>query len=409
MVKLAVISDLHLGFKTGSERKEDAYSQAAKAFSKALSEDPDIIILLGDIFHKKIPSQETLGESISFFSELNRKFNKFVKIRKLKENKLVESGRIPSIVTIYGTHERRNPGKVNPVHILEKANLIHCLNKDSILIQINGQRIGLHGLSGVHDTFAKKELLDWNPKPFDKAFNLFLIHQTFNDIIPTNNSEFLEFKDLPEGFDMYLLGHIHWKIEEKHPITKKPILVPGSTIRTQLREIESKIEKGFYIINIVQDRIRTKFVPITTRPFFFEKIKIENQKPSEIVTNVTEKIDNILNKKPKDKALVKFKIEGKLAEGFLPADLQIKSLTKKYSDKLFLNIDTSNVTSSDLEKRESFLQKIMQRKESVESIGLQLLMNSLKSSDPIIEEIFTSLSEDDLERAKGLINQIKMK
>ena len=73
MVKIAIISDLHLGFSPDSEREKDCYEQAADAFNKALAEEPDMIILIGDIFHKKIPAQETLGNAITFFSEANKR------------------------------------------------------------------------------------------------------------------------------------------------------------------------------------------------------------------------------------------------------------------------------------------------------------------------------------------------
>lgn len=409
MVKIVVISDLHLGFKSDSELEGDSYIQASEAFIKALGENPDLILLLGDLFHKKIPSQETLGKSITFFSELKKQFNKYIKIHKIENNKFTRDKRIPAIISIYGTHERRNPNRVNPVHILEKANLLYCLNKESILVQINGQRIGIHGLSGVHDHFAKEELKKWNPKPIDNALNLFLVHQTFKELIPTNSYNFLEFKDLPIGFDVYLLGHIHWKFEGEHPVSKKPIIIPGSTIRTQLREIESTIEKGFYLLNFLQDRLRINFVNIETRPFIFERIKISKRKPSEIITEISEKLDFILNKKLDKKPLIRFKLEGELADGFLPVDIQPKSLIKKYSEKMILNIDISDVFSSDLKQRKKFLQKIIDRKESIETIGLELLMKSLNLSDPIVEELFNSLSEEDLERARETVERLEMK
>ena len=407
MVKIAVISDLHLGFTPDSEREKDCYEQAADAFNKALDEEPDMIILIGDIFHKKIPAQETLGNAITFFSEVNTKLGKEIKVLE-REGKERKKGRFPAIVTIYGTHERRNEGKLNPVHILEKANLLYCLHKESILTQFDGVRIGLHGLSGVHDKFAKNELFDWNPKPFDRAVNLFLIHQTFNDIIPTNDEEFLEFQDLPEGFDLYLLGHIHWNLEDKHPVSKAPILVPGSTIATQLRDIESKKPKGFYMISILHGQTRIKFVPIKTRPFIFEKMDVNGRKPSEILSMLSEKISTLLKESYWKKPIFRLKLEGNLAEGFSPVDLQLKPLIDRYDSKAILKIDKSSLTSSELEKRKSFLQGLIDEKESVNKIGLDILMKSLNFSDPRLEELFDFLSEGDIESAEEVINKLEL-
>ncbi|UCD04221.1 MAG: metallophosphoesterase [Candidatus Woesearchaeota archaeon] len=407
MVKIAVISDLHLGFSPDFEREKDCYEQAANAFNKALSEDPNLIILIGDIFHKKIPAQETLGNAITFFSEVNKRMGKEVRVLE-KEGGKKEVDKIPAIITIYGTHERRNAGKMNPVHILEKAKLLYCLHKESILAQFDGVRIGIHGLSGVHDKFARTELENWRPKPFERAVNLFLIHQTFNDIIPTQDEDLLEFNDLPTGFDLYLLGHIHWNLEDKHPVSKAPILVPGSTIATQLRGIESKKEKGFYLLNIIHGQTKIKFIPIKTRPFIFEKIDVGDKKPSEILTLLSEKISSFLKEDYRKKPIFRFKLEGKLAEGFSPVDLQLKPVIDRYSNKAILKIDKSSLTSSELEKRKSFLQGLIDEKESVNKIGLNILMKSLDFSDPKLEELFDCLSEGDIESAEEVISKLKL-
>lgn len=408
MVKIAIISDLHLGFSPDSEREKDCYEQAADAFNKALSEEPNMIILLGDIFHKKIPSQETLGNAITFFSEVNKKLTNEINVLE-KEGGKKQIKNVPAIITIYGTHERRNVGKINPVHILEKANLLYCLHKESILTQVDGVRVGIHGLSGVHDSFAREELANWRPKPFERAINLFLIHQTFNDIIPSREDDFLEFRDLPSGFDLYLLGHIHWNLEDKHPISKAPILVPGSTIATQLRDIESKKEKGFYMLSIIHGQTKVKFVPIKTRPFVFEKINVNGKKPSEILTFLSEKISILLKKEYSKKPIFRFKLEGKLAEGFSPVDLQLKSIVDRYEPKAILKIDKSILTSSELEKRKSFLQGLIDEKESVNKIGLDILMKSLDFSDPRLEDLFECLSAGDIEGAEEVLDGIELK
>lgn len=407
MVKIAVISDLHLGFSPDSEREKDCYEQAADAFNKALSEEPDIILLIGDLFHKKIPSPETLGNAITFFREVNRGLKKSVKI--LDKTGEFDKKEIPAIITIYGTHERRALGKLNPVYILERANLLYCLHKESILLQMDGLKIGLHGLSGVHDKFAKNELREWNPKPFPNAVNIFLIHQTFNDIIPTKDEDLLEFSDLPIGFDIYLLGHIHWRIEDKHPISKAPILVPGSTIVTQLRDIESISEKGFYILDIKYGQTKINFIPIKTRPFIFEELKTVNQTPSEILNCISEKITSNLKKDYWKKPIIRFKVEGTLAKGFSPIDLQTKDLIEKYKNKAILKIDKSDLSSLELQKRKSFLQSLIDETESIDKIGLSILMKSLNFSDPNLEDFFDCLSEGDIEGAEEVLNNLKIK
>ena len=99
-MRIAVISDLHLGFKFGEERGEDAFRNANEAFSKALEEKVNLILLPGDIFHDKVPRPEIIGRAIELFARLN----KIPKIKvinlKSKEKDEMLNQEIPAIVTI---------------------------------------------------------------------------------------------------------------------------------------------------------------------------------------------------------------------------------------------------------------------------------------------------------------------
>ena len=95
---------------------------------------------------------------------------------------------------------------VNPVQLLEKAGLIYNLHEESVLVKVDSMQgtgtIGLHGLSGVPDKYAKESMDKWAPKPFSGVKNLLMIHQTFKDLIPATPENVLEYKDMPTGFDM---------------------------------------------------------------------------------------------------------------------------------------------------------------------------------------------------------------
>jgi len=79
-----------------------------------------------------------------------------------------------------------------------------------------------------------------NKKTPNQMHNVFMIHQTFRELIPDVRQDAISYANLPPGFSIYILGHIHWRVEDKHPFTDAPIIVPGSTIRTQLRKIEAQ-------------------------------------------------------------------------------------------------------------------------------------------------------------------------
>jgi DNA repair protein SbcD/Mre11 len=402
-MKIAVISDLHLGFQFGTERGEDAFRNASEAFSKALEEKVDLVLLPGDIFHDKVPKPEVISRAIELFAYL-KKIPKIKVINlKSKEEDQILNQEIPAIITIYGTHERRNPGSVNPVQLLEKAGFLTHLHAESALIEVGKERIGIHGLSGIPDQFAIQAMESWNPQPFPQIPNFLLIHQTFKELIPDVKQNVMSYANLPRGFNLFILGHIHWRVEDKHPFTETPILVPGSTVRTQLRKIEAEREKGFYIININEDKFNISFKNLeNVRKFFYEIINVNGKKPSELVTEIQERISIILKTHTKKiSPLIRFKLKGVLAEGFLPTDLNFTPIQKKFSERTILYFDRSKIESSQLGERAKLLYNLKQNKVSVEEIGMKLLLENLKITDPKqakdMQEIFEKLVEGNLE------------
>lgn len=405
MLKLAIISDLHLGFKYGSERGEDSFKNAEKAFETALKEEPHLILIPGDIFHDKIPSLKILGRAIELFTKVNKlmKTNP-VLLKKIKGGKTKQQKKIiPPIICIWGTHERRHAESVNPVQVLEKAGLLYCLHAESVLVEAGYDKIGLHGLSGVPEVYAADALKSWSPEPFPNTPNVFLIHQNFKELLPVD--EALSYKDLPKGFDLFVLGHIHWQSETKHPTFNTPIIIPGSTVATQITKIESKKSKGIYIAEFSRQKGSTRFIKIPTRPLFYEKLDVSRQRPNEISVLILQKINEYLKKDFSVKPLLKIKLEGVLAEGFSPSDLNINSIIKDCKDKISLSIDKSKLVSAMLERQSELLQQLKEKKLSIEQLGLEILNKNLKSEIDItrLEAVFNFLSNDELEKAEEIL------
>lgn len=403
-MKIAVIADLHLGFAWGTEREQDSFRNAEEAFSKALGEKPDIILLLGDIFHDRIPRPEILAPTIELFARVNKSL-KQIKILSIVKDKKEEiaSGKLPAIIGIYGTHERRSIHSINPVQTLTKANLLHYLHAESILLDINGERLGIHGLSGVPEAYAKDTLISWNPTPFPQARNIILFHQDFKELIP--NPEALCFADLPKGFDLILLGHIHWRVEDKHPEFKTPILLPGSTVTTQLKDKEAKIKKGFYLIEI-KNEIHVKFKELEkVRPFEYIVVNVNKKKPSDILIEITETINKQIKYQQGElKPIYKFKLKGEL-EGFMPTDLNFKSVVDKFKDKAIVVVDKSKISSSKLSEKAKLLFDVKSKKLSIDQLGLDLLAKNLKAKDKTkVEELFNFLAEGDLKKVEEIIS-----
>ncbi len=123
MLKLAVLSDFHLGFGQGTERYEDSFKNASLALELAAKSGPNLILLVGDIFHEKIPKPEVLAKAIEMFTKVGRllKSNPLL-VKRIKNNKIEEVKKVISpMICIWGTHERRHAQSVNPVQLLEKT------------------------------------------------------------------------------------------------------------------------------------------------------------------------------------------------------------------------------------------------------------------------------------------------
>src|SRR3990172_6326764 len=296
-MKIAFISDIHLGFAYGTERQEESFQNFKQAFELALKDKPDLILLGGDIFHDRIPRQEILGRAIELFTELNSKLKKVLMIKKVARNKEVSEKKelVPAVIGIWGTHERRHADSVNPVQLLEKAGLMYVLHAESILVEVGYEKIGLHGLSGVPEDYSRDALLSWKPEPFDNSHNVMLLHQNLAELIPVEGN-YIKFSDLPEKFDLFLFGHFHWRYEDEHPKSKAPIIIPGSLVVTQLNQREASAEKGFFLIDLPPEKKLKEitFKTIVTRPAHYILLECKDRRPAEIHLNIVEAIKKVL-------------------------------------------------------------------------------------------------------------------
>jgi double-strand break repair protein MRE11 len=404
-MRIAVIGDMHLGFDHHGLRKNDSFINAKEAFDIAISEKVDLIIQTGDVFHERLPKPEVISPAIKLFNSL-KKLNtpKLVtQVRNKQETLLTQE--IPPVVLIYGNHEKRPPGYVNPLHVLHNAGSVHLLEKDSVVIEAGKERIGIHGLSNVSELFAKETVKDWNPKAFPNMKNLFLIHQNFQELLPHQPPETMSYSDLPTNMDYHILGHIHWAQSDKHPSTKAPIVLPGSTVMTEMKRIESKSKKGILILDI-KENISSKFIELKkSRILHYEVIEIKNNKPSEITAKIQEDIIKKIEYHTHELIpLLKYSLRGELADGFIPSDVSFRALTKKYKDKAIIKIDKSKLTSKAVGEKAKLISDLKQNKISIESLGVKILAKEMKMKNTAkLNDLFTALSQGDLDIAENLL------
>ncbi len=405
-MRIAIFSDTHLGFEYGSERGEDSFLQAGEAIDKALS--ADLILLAGDLFDSRVPRQEVFAKALELFQKPLHVHGKRAKLIELRTEKprelspLIFQG-IP-IITVFGTHERRARELVNPVQALERAGFLLNLHCESALIEAAGEKIAIHGMGAVPEKFAKEVLSAWSPKPVPGCRNVLLMHQNIGEYIYSGDEPSLSLSDLPAGFDLIVLGHIHWSGSAKTKAGSN-ILLAGSTICTQMRKAELEPKKIFFY-ETKTEKIGSEGLE-TPRKLVYEAIEFKNAKPSEILEKLKAKVLQIgAAGKETRKPLVKIKLSGNLSGEYSPSDVDISQAYELSRGKMLLSVD-KELTSERAEVKAELVRQLRERKMSVEEMGLHILRSNLKAKGFMgPDELFTLLSEGGEESKNKILEAV---
>jgi DNA repair exonuclease SbcCD nuclease subunit len=388
-LKIAFVSDFHLGYN------EDSLQQAANALLKA-AEQADLIVVAGDLFDSRVPKQETVLEAVTLLNDCLKKMGRNIGMSLVAEDgREKEIASVP-LIAIYGTHERRSKGLVNIIQVLASAGLVVNAHAAKIVVEKNGERVAVQGMGGMPEEYAKRALEYLDLKPVEGAFNIFVFHQNLKELIPV--AEGLSASDLPEGFDLYVDGHVH--NAEQLKVEGKRILVPGSTVVTQMKKNETA-QKGFFLFD--SRKYEADFVEISSRPFVFEELSFENADIAEVEAKARSLLHRIAAQYKSEKPLVKIKLGGSLAPGLTGTAIELKELEEEFKEKMLLNIE-KEFGLEELRERIEFVKRMLSEKKSSREIGVEILRRKLSEKNAAIgaeeaEELLELLSEGKTEQA----------
>lgn len=408
-MRIALMSDFHLGFAQ-AERENDAFENAKKAVELAIKENVDLILISGDIFHEEEPNASALLQAIEIFSlakNAKSEKTKVVKVKNGEKREFLLAG-IP-IIAIHGTHEFRGRDYINYLQLFESAGFIVYLHAAKAIYEKQGEKIVIHGLGGVPEKKACDVLKLWNPKPESNAFNILMLHQSLKELLPFEDEMVasLSIADLPEGFDLIVNGHLHWQNVFKE--NNKFLVIPGSTVITQMKRLEAKKAKGLYIIDTKTLALNFLELP-EQRKFFYYKLEFENASCEEVVKRVSELLSELLSKDFNKKPLVKIKLTGSLAKGYSQENLELETLLEKFKEKAIVSIDADFVHEQ-FEKKFAMLSDMQKEKKSLIELGFELLEKNLAETNFNnafdIRRIFRLLENGDVERARELLMERK--
>ncbi|MDO8339628.1 MAG: metallophosphoesterase family protein [Candidatus Burarchaeum sp.] len=396
-MKLAILSDFHLGYAPsfmGSEN--DAFAQATDAMEKAC-ERADALLVPGDIFDSRTPTLDVMEQGIRLFS--------LAKEKKWGARVEGKEKAVPVIV-IHGTHERRSQNFTNPVSVLESAGLVVDAHRGAVVLEKEGERVAVQGLGGVPEYLAKVAIEKIGYKPVGGAFNIFMFHQSLRELLP--DDEALSIEDLPPGFDLYVCGHLH----ERHvmKVGKTKLIIPGSTVLTQMKKDEEGA-KGFYVYDTAARS--EEFVPIGSRPFFYREVKLRGASLAEARKACEEELRAVLvecaaGKEAREQAkpIIRLKLTGTLAGGLSSENL-VAEVSEELRGKAFVII-VKDLEGKDGEKI-ALIRDLREQKVSVKELGMKMLVKRLAENGAKlknVEELFDLLAdpkgaENAFEKLKG--------
>jgi len=402
-MKISVLSDLHFGYAYNSELENDCFDNAEEGIEKSL--DSDLIILGGDIFDIRAPKTQTWGKALKILSRPLLKENPNIKLvetdKQLKEISQRSLNHIP-VIAIAGNHERLIKGEVNTVEALENAGLVIHLHLNTMVFEKDGVKVAIHGMSSVPERYAKEVLDKWNPKPIEGYVNILLMHQSIDPYVYSPlEPPSLTLSNLPKGFDIIINGHLHGHNIEK--LDRTILMMPGSTVITQLEKNEAATDKVIGRITI-DNEIQTEFMPLeNTRKFYYEELTVD-QTTLTLREQIERQLTQILyssehNKKP----IIRMKLKGR-DTNILDQDL--RNAENKFSDKAVL-ILVKELESQELTEKRELLKNLREQKLSIEELGLIILKKNLEEFDMEKEfdydTMFHLLSEDQTESALNIL------
>ena len=362
-MKIAFVTDCHFGYR---RFEQDAHSQGREAILSAARE-ADALILGGDNFDVPLPRMETIADVTKILREAAGIF--------------ASRGISPApIFAIHGNHDRRAKGFVHPTELLAQGGFVEIFHNKTAQYERDGERIAISGMGSVPEDMAVESLKQIVCKPVEGAFNIFVVHQSFQEFERIPHEEYLTFDDLPDGYDLYLCGHVH------QPCLTGKVLNPGSTVITQLRSDEVG-QRGWLLYDTKAKK--AEFRPVKSRQLFHKVLEFDGAKPEEVRAAVEKAAQEILSQDIAPSPVAKLVVKGTLAQGFSGADLRLP----QFGDNVYVE---NGMNSENLRERIAQIKLSREKKLGSKELGMKLLREKLAGTayslgDP--EKVFESLLE----------------
>lgn len=298
-------------------RGNDSFRVFEEVLLVAKSNQVDMLLLAGDLFHDNKPSRSTVVKTMRLLRAACLSPGGAIRLAVRSDPALVNymdptiAVSLPVFV-IHGNHDdptgAADLGALSALDILSEAGLVTYFGKtlnskrisiSPILLQKDRTALALYGLGNIrdellHQTWEKERNVKWlspmaNPADRDRQrhlpdsdtggdddlrwFNLLVLHQ---NRVTRGASKGISENLLPRWLDYVVWGHEHDSLPDL-TLTAPPVVQPGSTVATSLSAGESK-PKHAILLEVYRGKLKHRPVPLyTVRNFQFDDVALSEQ------------------------------------------------------------------------------------------------------------------------------------
>ncbi|KEY74597.1 hypothetical protein S7711_05028 [Stachybotrys chartarum IBT 7711] len=305
-IRILVATDNHVGFEERDAiRKDDSWRSFDEVMNLARTQDVDMVLLAGDLFHENKPSRKSLYQvmrtlrqnclgmkpcPLEFLSDAASVFEGAFAHVNYEDPDINIS--IP-VFSIHGNHDDPSgEGNFCSLDLLQASGLLNYFGRVAeadnieakpILLQKGSTKLALFGLSNVRDERMFRTFRDHKVKWFrpnvqmGEWFNLLAVHQNHHAHTATS---YLPENVLPDWLDLVVWGHEHECMIDptKNPETGFHVMQPGSSVATSLVPGEA-VQKHVAIVTITGKDFQVEKIPLkSVRPFVTRELVLSQDK-----------------------------------------------------------------------------------------------------------------------------------
>ncbi|KAL7931792.1 Mre11 DNA-binding presumed domain-containing protein [Trichoderma chlorosporum] len=305
-IRILVATDNHVGYEERDAiRKDDSWRTFDEIMTLARTEDVDMVLLAGDLFHDNKPSRKSLYQVMRTLRK-NCLGMKPCPLEFLSDAADVFEGAFPHVnyedpdinisipvFSIHGNHDDPSgDGNYCSLDLLQAAGLLNYYGRVAeadnieakpILLQKGDTKLALYGLSNVRDERMFRTFRDHKVKWFRPGtqtgewFNLLAVHQNHHAHTQTS---YLPENVLPDWLDLVVWGHEHECLIDpsKNPETGFHVMQPGSSVATSLVPGEA-VQKHVAVVSVNSKNFKVDKIPLkSVRPFVTREISLAHDK-----------------------------------------------------------------------------------------------------------------------------------